>query len=458
VLGVVVSEADPASTHVHEQLLEVADWEEIDDESTSPATGGGTVYRLADVELRTFEELHLELEDVAGTFDDPTLIAFASRHSGDTGPLLSAHHTGNFGPAEFGGHDRTLARAAPNALRTVLEALAVHAPEDYEVGLECTHHGPGEVGAPSLFVEVGSSPEEWGDSDAARAVARAILALRDCSPDVPRADGSRRHLVGFGGGHYAPRFERVVRETDWAVGHVAADWALEAMGDPADAVDVIETAFVESRAELALILGCRPDLAGTIEALDYRTVDETWVRETTGVPQSLVADLEGAIGTVAEGLRFGAPARGVAPGAVQETGFVVGTVPRDLHETASGIDREGTLAAVDGLAIAYDTDQGGSVVEGTVALTDRGDGDHLIDRFVDLLATSYDNVTREDREVVAVTDQFDPDLARKAGVTPGPDFGRLAEGEPVTVEGVTVRPDDVTATVERRFSTTITWR
>src|SRR6056297_2604431 len=230
-LAIVVSRADEASVNIGEQLLDIADWTETVDDGRTDADGGGTVYRTDGAELREFEERHLELDDVAATFEDPDLLLFASKHAGETGKLLTAHHTGNFGEAEYGGESGRFARAAPAAHRAVVDALAEHAPEAYDVGMECTHHGPTEVGVPSMFVEVGSAEPQWRDPAAARAVARAMLAVREVPADAPAEDGHRRQLVGFGGGHYVPRFERVVRETDWAVGHIGADWCLAALDD-----------------------------------------------------------------------------------------------------------------------------------------------------------------------------------------------------------------------------------
>ncbi|MCF2242036.1 D-tyrosyl-tRNA(Tyr) deacylase, partial [Halobacterium salinarum] len=70
------------------------------------------------------------------------MVVVVSRHSGDTGPLLSAHYTGNFGAAEYGGADRSVAPACPNAHHAVVDSLRSYAPEDYDVAMECTHHGP----------------------------------------------------------------------------------------------------------------------------------------------------------------------------------------------------------------------------------------------------------------------------------------------------------------------------
>ncbi|OYR66438.1 hypothetical protein DJ71_22020, partial [Halorubrum sp. E3] len=149
------------------------------------ADGGGTYYRTDGFELREFDDLHIRLSDPTAAFDcDPEFLAFVSRHSGETGELLTAHVTGNFGPAPYGGEPETLARAAPGAEKRVVEALARHAPDGYEVGIECTHHGPTDTAVPSLFVELGSDEPQWEDPEAARAVARAVLDLRGTGADL----------------------------------------------------------------------------------------------------------------------------------------------------------------------------------------------------------------------------------------------------------------------------------
>jgi len=201
VIAIVVSRADSASEHIGEHLLDLGDWERRDDPSRPDADGGGTYYRTDGFELREFDDLHIYLDDPAAAFgggagdetndaasDDtdetPEFLAFVSRHSGETGELLTAHVTGNFGPAPYGGEPDTLARAAPGAEKRVVEALAAHAPEGYDVGIECTHHGPTDTSVPSLFVELGSDEPQWTDADAARAVARAVLDLRGTDADL----------------------------------------------------------------------------------------------------------------------------------------------------------------------------------------------------------------------------------------------------------------------------------
>jgi len=438
-LAIVVSRADSASEHLGDHLLDLAEWTEHEDDRRADAEGGGTYYRTDDAELRTFDDLHLHLDGAAAAFDDPELLVFASRHSGETGPLLTAHATGNFGPAEYGGGEGSLARAAPNALWAVRRAFAEHAPDGYDVGIECTHHGPSTVGRPSLFVELGSGEEEWADPAGAEAVARSILELRGVAPT------DYRTVVGFGGGHYAPRFDRVLAETDWRVGHVAADWALEAMGDPREAKAVIGRAFAMSGTEFALVDGDRPGLEAVIDELGFETVSETWLRETTAVPLAFVERVERELSGIDAGLRLGAPAEGY------DGEFATADLPEELLEEANGIDRDAVTGAVDGRALAYDTVEGGTVVAGPVALADAADRRRIAGALAAVLESKYGTVEVREEEVFAAREAFDPELARAAGVEEGPAFGHLSGGEPVEVGGETVEPDDVRSARERRF-------
>ncbi|MGQ3327864.1 D-aminoacyl-tRNA deacylase [Halorubrum sp. FL23] len=462
-IAIVVSRADSASEHIGEHLLDIGDWERRDDPSRPDAAGGGTYYRTDGFELREFDDLHIDLDDPATAFDcDPAFLAFVSRHSGETGELLTAHVTGNFGPAPYGGEPETLARAAPGAEKRVVEALASHAPDGYDAGIECTHHGPTATAVPSLFVELGSDEPQWTDPEAARAVARAVLDLRgtgahlvgdsgetvDETADETAADSPPRHVVGFGGGHYAPRFTRIVRETEWAVGHVGADWALGELGAPDANRDVIEQAFARSRADLAVIEGDRPDLAATVEDLGHRVVTETWVREVGDTPLSLVERLEADVATVDEGLRFGE--------VVPETpdGLRVKALPAALLSRAQGVDAAAARAAVETNTVAFDTEQAGTRAAGRAAfgVAESSPGyDDLVADLADVLERGYDAVEVSDDAVVARETAFDPGLAAERGVSEGPAFGRLAEGESIEVDGETVAPEDVSEARTERF-------
>ncbi|ELZ27171.1 hypothetical protein C474_17524 [Halogeometricum pallidum JCM 14848] len=439
-IAVVVSRADSASVHIGERLLELGTWDERTDDSRPDAEGGGTYYENEDFELREFDDLHLELEHVADAFSEPPeFVAFVSRHSGETGPLLTAHFTGNFGPAEYGGEEGAFARACPNAEKVVVEAFDRHAPEGYEVGIECTHHGPTDAGAPAMFVELGSGEEEWGDPAGARAVARAVLDLSGVDAD------RERQLVGFGGGHYAPRFERIVRETDWAVGHVGADWPLDAMGAPAKNREVIRRAFEASDAEYAVVDGDRLEVVEAVESLGYRVVTETWTRETAGVSLDRLDELEAALCTVEEGLRLGADAgdSDAGEGDPASDDYVVVSLPDDLLSEAAGIDLDAARDAVSANAVAFETREGGTKATGRAALVEAGRYDDIVDSLAAVLGEKYDEVRRQETAVVAVRESFDAAAAAELGVPEGPAFGRLSAGQSVELDDREVTPAEV---------------
>ena len=470
-IAIVVSRADSASEHIGERLLAVGDWERREDPTRPDAEGGGTYYRSDGFELREFDGLHIELDDPAVAFDgdgsaddstdgsadgddadgddrtDVDFLVFVSRHAGESGELLTAHVTGNFGPSPYGGEPGTLSNAAPGAEKRVVEALAAHAPAGYDVGVECTHHGPTNVSVPSLFVELGSDEPQWTDPEAAEAVARAVLDLRGTGADLVDDDDAR-HVVGFGGGHYAPRFTRIVRDTDWAVGHIGADWALDEMGAPAANRETIAQAFDRSRADHAVIEGDRPELNAVVEALGHDVVSETWVREVGDRPLPVDERLEADLATVDEGIRFGERSAG-SPDAVS-----IRDLPAELLSRAQGIDSAAARDAVAANAVAFDTEQAGTRAAGAAAFVDGAETPGYADLVADLaavLADGYDAVEVTEDAVVARETAFDPRLARERGVPEGPAFGRLADGDPVEVDGETVTPDEVSRSQTDRF-------
>ncbi len=440
-IAIVVSRADSASEHIGEKLLDLADWNACQDPSRPKNEGGGTYYRTDGFELRTFEEWHLELDRPAEAFDNPDLLVFASRHSGETGALLTAHFTGNFGPAEYGGRDREFATACPAAHERVLDAFEEHAPAEYEVGMECTHHGPSSVGVPSMFVELGSGPEQWDDPDGARAVARSILDLRDAPAH------QEKQLVGFGGSHYAARFERIVNETEWAVGHVGADWSLAAMDglDP----DVIEAAFERSDADHAVLDGerDRSDLETLIEELGYRVVSETWVREVGPVSLELADRLEAVLGSVEGGLRFGEPAADHD----SDGEFTIESLPTEIIDAARGVNAEAVREAVETHALAFGTTENGTRVGERAAFAEAADREALVEVLIELLDREYD-IEREPDAVVIRERAFDPEKAATLGIPEGPAFGKLAGGEPVEVDGRTIDPEAVQTERTRKLA------
>jgi D-aminoacyl-tRNA deacylase len=150
-------------------------------------------------------------------------IAVASRHWAQSGkPSLTAHPTGNFGKAMYGGRNRELQYTAPIPMRNIYNHLSDEPPEGFQISLEATHHSPTEFNVPMFFVEVGSREEEWRDTEVCEYLVKCILAGMEETESKPVA-------IGFGGGHYCPKFS--AKMNDYAMGHMAAKYAIDLLTD-----------------------------------------------------------------------------------------------------------------------------------------------------------------------------------------------------------------------------------
>ena len=212
--AIVVSERDLAGITIREQLLQIYQFERVNE----------VTWALGDIALVTIEEESIYADDAESI--DADLIVFATKHKSESKiPALLTHAPGNWTDrADYGGKPRAVCVAPASAMRAALHELKRGRDElgleDWLVGMEVTHHGPYFKEKPVLFVELGSSEEQWSNKVAARAVARAALA-------AAKHERITEVRVGFGGPHYAPLFTRRVLEREIAIGHIVPNYALD---------------------------------------------------------------------------------------------------------------------------------------------------------------------------------------------------------------------------------------
>jgi D-aminoacyl-tRNA deacylase len=150
---------------------------------------------------------------------DLEYITVASRHWAKSGkPSLTAHPTGNFGKAMYGGRNRELQKTFPNGMRNIYLKLLRDPPELFHVSLEATHHSPTQFDVPIFFVEVGSREKDWRNIEVCEYLVTSILAGIEDKEDRPIA-------IGFGGGHYCPLFSETI--SDFSMGHMAAKYVID---------------------------------------------------------------------------------------------------------------------------------------------------------------------------------------------------------------------------------------
>lgn len=223
--AIITSKDDMASANIKQNLLDDHDFAELDEKFMESA-----VYQLKNqpedqqVKLYTLSDEHIKHEDLDKEIESDFFL-FATRHRAASGiPTLTVHCVGNFAKAEFGGKDKTLPPARADYIKFALTTLKQKATtaklDQFEVMQEATHHGP-YLEKPNMFIEIGSSEEQWHIREAGKVIADTIIhVLTNPVPDYKIA-------IAFGGTHYLSSFQHVLFETDWAIGHACPKYHLE---------------------------------------------------------------------------------------------------------------------------------------------------------------------------------------------------------------------------------------
>jgi len=224
----VASRKDPASMNIMEQVLGNYPFKPCQEQF-----GNAHVYvaeeARQEIRLVVLDEELVYTEKVNVFQPSPELVIFLSRHSSESAiPTLSVHTPGNLGEAKLGGIPRKVSVSPANAMRTALKAMAKMAAEkqlNYKVSYECTHHGP-SLDRPAMFVELGSSPKQWSDKQAAEVVAHASMEAASSfgRNEVPA-------VLGIGGPHYNEKFTKIALERDVAFGHMIPKYAIHGIDE-----------------------------------------------------------------------------------------------------------------------------------------------------------------------------------------------------------------------------------
>ncbi len=252
-IAIITSASDAAGDSIKAQLLKNYGFEKARGENFD----GFEVHALPieDYEARLFtiagEPTRYERIDeriAAGLF------VFATRHYSKAGvPALTTHSVGNWGKAELGGKDHTVCQTSPSLLKLFLQNLAAAAKsENYtgEVVQEATHHGP-YIEKPAVFIEVGSTEQQWKDAQLASMVADSLIGgLGDYS--VLGEHGEKHEpVVALGGPHYASNLRKIMLDSQYAVGHICPKHHLQSL-TPGLLQQAIDSCYPEKAAAVAL--------------------------------------------------------------------------------------------------------------------------------------------------------------------------------------------------------------
>ena len=212
--AIIISRIDPVSLGVAQILIESFDFK----------INGG-IYRRGELEIHFIDEKHIYAEMI-GVRLGVDLIVFPSSHKSEKGiRAFLTHPVGNWrDEALYGGIPKKLSKTSAlmlrNSLQTLIEEVDKLHLHGWDVRLEVTHHGP-YTEIPSIFVEVG------GDSDS-NPSRRELEVVASASYEAANTDvyEDEEVAIGFGGGHYAPTFTKLVARGDYIIGHMCPKYAL----------------------------------------------------------------------------------------------------------------------------------------------------------------------------------------------------------------------------------------
>lgn len=212
----IYSSLDPAGTLLAKNIREYYKMEKISD----------SLYNYGDKYMLKVNLDITNTDNIENSISfKPKIIIFLSRHTSlAKRKTLSVHVSGNPGSsAEYGGKPRSLAPSHPLLMKSLLikirELADRYKAHEYSVTMEVTHHGPTEIKTPSLFIEVGSTIEEWKDPKAIKILYEALISAIDTPiSGIP--------CIGFGGPHYAPIFTKYMIESEYAIGHIFSKYIL----------------------------------------------------------------------------------------------------------------------------------------------------------------------------------------------------------------------------------------
>jgi D-aminoacyl-tRNA deacylase len=212
---------DPAGSNIFQRLLENYTFQK-----TEKTFASLPVFRSENILLTSSLEevirIGTELDD---TFRSEILgYVFISKHRAESGiPALTVHFTGNFGGNDFGGEPGVIAKYSPSMLKNyfrALNSLRDEIPQEYQITLEATHHGPTSLSKPCMFVELGSNEQHWEDKKASLCIARALMLALSSTKKYDRC------ALGLGGTHYPSKFNQLLLNDELAMGVIAPKYSL----------------------------------------------------------------------------------------------------------------------------------------------------------------------------------------------------------------------------------------
>lgn len=176
-------------------------------------------------------------------------IIFASKHASEKNEkTLSVHAPGNFRDARYGGEAGKICRTSAMFAKQLFEkvirnAEKYHLRDEYQITMEATHHGP-LIEKPCLFVEIGSTENEWRDNKPGFIIAKAISEIISEFKPNPYNEVA----IAIGGPHYCPNFNKIQATSNVAISHVISQYVFPLTAE------MVKEAIAKTEEEIDFVL------------------------------------------------------------------------------------------------------------------------------------------------------------------------------------------------------------
>lgn len=206
--AVIASTKDNASMNIRDSMLENYRFDHTEAKFRNEfiySKGNLSIYTLSK-ELIVSECIDKEIQ--------ADYFIFISKHQSKAKiPSLTVHSIGNWGMADLGGRSNILVKSSAVFQRDLYRNLHRFCKTDkYDIVNEVTHHGP-FLEKPAIFIEIGSTDEEWSDKDAGKIIATTIMNT------VNEEREKVEVAVGLGGLHTCNNFNKLIKNSKIAIAH-----------------------------------------------------------------------------------------------------------------------------------------------------------------------------------------------------------------------------------------------
>lgn len=172
----------------------------------------------------TDEEL-IHLKNIEKSEFQNSVLIFLSKHASKSKiPALTSHFTGNFSiDNSLGGTPFEIGVACPSFQKVFMKNLysMKNSLPKYDLTIEASHHGPTSSSKPILFIEIGSSEEEWSNKKTAKLVCDCLIQTIQNVSEKANVEESEI-AIGLGGNHYPQKFNNLILTSNIAFASIAS--------------------------------------------------------------------------------------------------------------------------------------------------------------------------------------------------------------------------------------------